>query len=61
MFDTGDVIDGKYLVKGVCSDSGGMGKILFVKALKNPPDFKIVLKYCKDTAEEQLKRFRREV
>jgi len=61
MFDVGDVIDGKYRVDGVCSDTGGMGTILFVKPLKGAPQFKVVLKYCKDSNEEQLKRFRREV
>jgi hypothetical protein len=60
MFDAGDVIDGKYQVDGLCSDSGGMGVIIFVTPLK-PIPFKVVLKYCRDNNEEQLKRFRREV
>ena len=61
MFSTGDVIDKKYRVDGLCSNTGGMGTILFVTPLKNAPKFKVVLKYCKETGEEQLKRFRREV
>lgn len=61
MFDAGDVIDAKYIVDGVCSNAGGMGTVLFVTPQKNIPQFRVVLKYCKDTAEEQLKRFRREV
>lgn len=61
MFDKGDIIDEKYRVDGLCSDSGGMGVILFVTPLKVKPKFNVVLKYCKDNNEEQLKRFRREV
>lgn len=61
MFDVGEVIDGKYRVDGLCSDSGGMGAILFVTPLKSELAFKVVLKYCRDNNEEQLKRFRREV
>ncbi len=61
MFDKGDIIDNKYLVEGLCSSAGGMGTILFVTPVKNPPPFKLVLKYCKDTDDERVKRFRREV
>jgi len=61
MFDAGNIIDGKYRVDGLCSDSGGMGSILFVTPLETALPFKVVLKYCRDNNEEQLKRFRREV
>jgi serine/threonine protein kinase len=61
MLDAGDVIDAKYIVDGVCSNAGGMGTVLFVTPRKNVLKFRVVLKYCKDTADEQLKRFRREV
>jgi serine/threonine protein kinase len=61
MFDAGDIIDGKYRVDGLCSDTGGMGAILSVTPLSVKRPFKVVLKYCKDSSEEQLKRFRREV
>lgn len=55
------MIDGKFLVDGLCSSSGGMGGILFVTPLGTIPPFPIVLKFCKSTDEEHLKRFRREV
>jgi hypothetical protein len=61
LFERGEIIDGKYMVEGVCSESGGMGEVLFVKALENPPSFGLVLKYCRETEEEQIRRFRREV
>lgn len=61
MFEIGDVISGKYRVDGLCSDSGGMGAIHFVTPLETKPPFNVVLKYCRDNNEEQLKRFRREV
>jgi serine/threonine protein kinase len=38
-----------------------MGEILHVTHLAETPAFPLVLKYCKDTDEEQVKRFRREV
>lgn len=61
MIAVGDVVDGKYLVESVCSTAGGMGVLLFVQALDNPPEHRLVLKYCRDDQEEPLKRFRREV
>ncbi|MBP5998333.1 MAG: protein kinase [Azonexus sp.] len=61
MFYVGDVIDGKYIVDGLCSNAGGMGTVLFVTPRNSAPKFQVVLKYCKDTADEQLQRFRREV
>lgn len=61
MFSSGDIIDKKYRVTGLCSDAGGMGALLHVKAIKNAPDYDLVLKYCRQTSEEFLKRFRREV
>jgi len=61
MYRTNDVIDGKYRVDGLCSDSGGMGEILFVTPLGPDPEFRVVLKYCRDTNDESLNRFRREV
>jgi len=60
LFEKGENIDNKYKVNGVCSDTGGMGTILFVTPLEKM-QFSVVLKYCKITDEEQLKRFRREV
>lgn len=61
MYDKGDIIDDKYLVEGICNDSGGMGTILFVKPISGEVEHAIVLKYCKETTEEGLKRFCREV
>lgn len=61
MFSIGDVIDEKYKVDGLCSNEGGMGTVIFITPENMDPKFKVVLKYCKDTADEQLKRFRREV
>jgi len=61
LFASGEIIDGKYRVDGLCSQSGGMGEILFVAALRNSPGFRLVLKYCRDGEDEQLRRFRREV
>lgn len=61
MYRTGDTIDSKYLVENICNDTGGMGTILFVKAINNDPGFRIVLKYCKELSDEHQQRFRREV
>lgn len=61
MYDKDDIIDDAYRVTGICSDSGGMGVILYIEALEDPPKFPLVLKICRDEDEESLKRFRREV
>lgn len=61
MFKTGEIIDGLYIVRGVCSDTGGMGTLLFVNSITRTDDPPQVLKYCKQTSEEALKRFKREV
>ena len=60
MFEQGDVVDGKFRVEGLCSDAGGMGVILFVTPVGSQQAPRLVLKYCRDTAEENLRRFRRE-
>lgn len=61
MAQPGQQIDGKYEVAGVCSTLGGMGTLLFVTPLQRSYGFPLVLKYCHDTGEEVLHRFRREV
>ena len=61
MFSIAEVVDGKYQVDGVCSDSGGMGGILYVTKLQEPPTFQLVLKFCRGTDENHVRRFRREV
>jgi hypothetical protein len=54
------VIDGKYEVRGQCSNAGGMGTLLFVTAVGTEAPV-LVLKLCKLTDPEMLARFRREV
>lgn len=61
MYTNGDIINGRYEVQGLCSDSGGMGRLLFVRDIKNADQGTIVLKYCLETNEEQINRFGREV
>ena len=63
MFSNGDVISGKYTVTGVCSDTGGMGTVLFVeKIINDASDVRsLVLKYCKSIDDEHKVRFKREV
>jgi eukaryotic-like serine/threonine-protein kinase len=61
LIQSGQQIDGKYEMAGVCSTLGGMGTLLFVKPLHRFYSFPLVLKYCHDTGEEVLHRFRREV
>lgn len=58
---SGTVIDGKYKVKGICSQSGGMGTILFVDPVDDVFFDPAVLKYCTETEEENITRFKREV
>lgn len=54
------IIGGKYQVRGLCSNTGGMGTLHFVTPLaaEGPT---MVLKMCKLTDPEMLARFRREV
>ena len=61
MYKPGELIDGKYIYDDVCSDTGGMGELVFVTPIKNAPKYQLVLKYCKENGEEFVKRFRREV
>ncbi|PSR18459.1 hypothetical protein C8255_07350 [filamentous cyanobacterium CCP3] len=61
MFAIGDIIDEEYTVDDVCSTTGGMGAILFVTPrTKNFGGSRVVLKYCRETEDEYLRRFRRE-
>ena len=57
----GDVIGGKYKVESVCSNSGGMGTLVFVEPVGFRTTRRLVLKYCKAEGEEARKRFVREV
>jgi eukaryotic-like serine/threonine-protein kinase len=54
------LIDSKYVVRGQCSDAGGMGTLLYVTAVGADTPV-LVLKLCKLTDPEMLTRFRREV
>ena len=61
MIQIGDIVDNKYKVIDVCSNSGGMGTILFVEDLGNKLPFRLVLKYCKENIPEATQRFSREI
>ncbi|OGV64638.1 MAG: hypothetical protein A3K19_29880 [Lentisphaerae bacterium RIFOXYB12_FULL_65_16] len=61
MFGVGDVIDGKYRVRGICSSAGGMGTIVHVDPVTSALPYAIVLKYCKEPDPEAKARFSREV
>ncbi|PKH17751.1 hypothetical protein BI292_18915 [Pseudomonas sp. 43NM1] len=60
-YSAGDLIDDRYIVSGICSDSGGMGQILFVEDATKEKSGRLVLKYCREEDDEYIKRFRREV
>lgn len=60
-FENGAIIDNRYLVSGVCSDSGGMGEILHIQDTQGLLQGNLVLKYCREEDEEHVKRFKREV
>lgn len=61
IFKVGDLIDSRFSVKDVCSDSGGMGKVLFVEDTKAEFSGTLALKYCREDGDEYVKRFKREV
>lgn len=54
------VIDGKYQVRGLCSNAGGMGTLYYVTPIGTEAPT-MVLKVCKLADPEMLARFRREV
>ncbi|MDZ7856856.1 serine/threonine-protein kinase [Sphaerotilus sp.] len=61
MYRIGEVVAGRYRIDGLCSDSGGMGQILFVTDTSGRSREPLVLKYCRQIGEEITARFRREV
>ena len=61
IYDIGDLIDNKFEVIDFCSDTGGMGRVLHVYDIHDKDKGKLALKYCKETDEEHIRRFRREV
>lgn len=60
-YEVGDTVDGRFDVTGVCSDSGGMGRVLLVEDITGTLDGTLALKYCREEGDEYIKRFRREV
>ena len=61
IFKVDDLIDERFVVKGLCSDSGGMGQVLFVEDSNTEFSGQLALKYCREDGEEYIKRFKREV
>lgn len=61
MIEDGDLVNGRYKVQGLCNDSGGMGALFYVSDTTGEHAQKLVLKYCRETQDEQIKRFKREV
>ena len=61
MIHIGHVVDGRFLVTGICSEAGGMGSILHVVDQTDSTNKQKVLKYCKDGSPASLQRFQREV
>ena len=60
-YELGDTVDDRFEVTGLCSDSGGMGRVLLVKDVTRQISGTLALKYCKEEDDEYVKRFRREV
>ncbi len=60
MYKIGEIIDCRYIVQNICSNSGGMGTILFVEDMNQKYPFQIVLKYCKNTNPNAMNSFIRE-
>lgn len=60
-FKIDDLIDERFVIKGLCSDSGGMGQVLFVEDSNTEFAGILALKYCREDNEEYIKRFKREV
>lgn len=60
-YEVEDTIDGRFEVAGICSDSGGMGRVLLVEDITGTLDGTLALKYCREESDEYVKRFRREV
>ena len=61
MIHIGHVVDERFLVTGICSETGGMGSILHVVDQTDSTSTQRVLKYCKDGSPASLQRFQREV
>lgn len=60
-YGIGDLVDSRFKVIGLFSDSGGMGQVLSVKdSFKEFPE-PLLLKYCREQEDEYIRRFKREV
>jgi len=57
----GDMLDNRFKVIGLCSDGGGMGRVLLVEDEIRQFSGTLALKYCREDDEEYVKRFQREV
>lgn len=55
------VFDQRFEVVRLCSDNGGMGLVFLVKDLTGEYQGTLALKYCRETSEEYVSRFKREV
>ena len=60
-YRVGEIVDSRFIVNGLCNDSGGMGQILFVTDILKQFSETLVLKYCREESEDYKNRFRREV
>lgn len=56
-----EIFDNRFEVVKLCSDNGGMGLVLLVKDLTQQYEGTLALKYCRETSEEYISRFKREV
>ncbi|ARU28087.1 serine/threonine-protein kinase [Cellvibrio sp. PSBB006] len=60
-YEINELIDDRFKITGLCSDSGGMGRVLLVRDSTRELPGQLALKYCREEDEEYIKRFRREV
>ena len=60
-YEIGEIIDDRFVITGLCSDGGGMGRVLLVEDTAGEHAGTLALKYCREEDAEYVKRFRREV
>lgn len=58
---TGDLIENRFLIEGICSTAGGMGDIMFVRDKSDANSRRLVLKFCKALDPRLVTRFKREI
>lgn len=61
IYEIGDLIDSRFEVTDFCNDTGGMGRVLHVLDTHDQTQETLALKYCKESDDEYIKRFDREV